>query len=165
MFKPFARAALAALALVAVASSAQAAAGTTVDVSLWDKGAMAEMATNHGIGKGMAMSSDMMGANMGIKLSTQTVPAGDVTFEVINASKDTVHEMVVFPYKEGQEFPYSESESKIDEDAAGHIGEVSELEPGQSGALRISLKPGKYALICNIAGHYLNGMWAILTVK
>jgi len=165
MLKPFVHAAFGAVAIVAVASSAQAAAGTTVNVTLWDKGAMAEMATDHGMGKGTMMSGDRMASNMGIELSAETVQAGDITFEVTNSSKDTVHEMVVFPYKDGETFPYSESESKIDEDAAGHLGEVAELEPGKSGALRISLKPGKYALICNIAGHYLNGMWAILTVK
>lgn len=150
-------------ALVAVACSAQAATSTTVDVTLWDKGAMAEMATDHGMGKGMM--GHRMPSTMGIKLSTESVKAGDITFEVTNSSKDTIHEMVVFPYTAGEEFPYSESESRIDEEAAGHLGEVSELEPGQSGALRISLKPGKYALVCNIAGHYMNGMWAILTVN
>lgn len=33
-------------------------------------------------------------------------------------------------------------EEKVDEDAAGHIGEVAELETGQSGALTMTLKPG-----------------------
>ena len=42
--------------------------------------------------------------------------------------------------------PYVESEGKVEEDAAGHIGEVKELEPGQSAALTLNLKPGTYLL-------------------
>jgi len=41
---------------------------------------------------------------------------------------------------------------------------VSELEPGQSGSLTIAMKPGKYILFCNIPGHYVMGMWAILEI-
>jgi uncharacterized cupredoxin-like copper-binding protein len=45
-------------------------------------------------------------------------------------------------------------------DKAGDKGEVSELEPGKSGRLTINLKPGKYLLICNVAGHFVAGMWS-----
>ena len=60
--------------------------------------------------------------------------------------------------------PYDETLMKVDEDAAGHLGEVAELAPGQSGALRLTLKPGQYILYCNIPGHYAVGMWSLLTV-
>ena len=161
MPKPVTSAVFTALALFAFASSAQAGTDTTVDVTLWDKGADAEMASDHGIG----MTGGKMPATMGIKISKQKVKAGEVTFEVSNTSKDSIHEMVVLPYKDGEKIPYVADELRIDEEAAGHLGEVSELDPGQSGALRIALKPGKYALVCNIPGHYMNGMWAILTVE
>lgn len=161
MSKPVTPTVFAALALFALASSAQAAARTTVDVTLWDKGDMAEMTSDRGIG----MTGDKRPATMGIKVSKQVVKTGDVTFEVRNASKDAIHEMVVFPYKDGEQMPYSEAESRIDEEAAGDMGEVSELDPGKAGALKLSLKPGKYVLVCNIPGHYMNGMWAILTVE
>jgi hypothetical protein len=36
---------------------------------------------------------------------------------------------------------------KVDEDKAGvHLGEVSELDPGKTGALRLDLKTGIYLL-------------------
>lgn len=169
MIRPLAPAAFAVLALFSLATAApgaaqaatQVAAKTTVDVTLWDKGDTAEMATDRGIG----MTGDKTPATMGIKLSKSTVKAGDITFEVRNSSKGTIHEMVVLPYKDGEKLPYIDSESRIDEEAAGHLGEVSELDPGASGALRIALQPGEYALVCNIPGHYMNGMWAILTVE
>ena len=40
------------------------------------------------------------------------------------------------------------------------MGEVSELDPGKSGSLTVTLNPGKYLLICNDPGHYVSGMWA-----
>ena len=63
-------------------------------------------------------------------------------------------------------FPYNSSESRVDEDKmVGVLGEVSELEPGKTGALRLDLKPGKYLLFCNIPGHFTSGMWTIFTVE
>lgn len=61
--------------------------------------------------------------------------------------------------------PYNKAENKVIEDDAGHLGEVAELEPGQNGALTLTLKPGQYILYCNIPGHYALGMWTLFTVK
>ncbi len=108
----------------------------------------------------------MATANMGITLSAKSVNAGKVTFEANNDSKDVVHEMVVAPLASPDAIlPFNEGEGKVDEDAAGHIGEVAELEPGQSGALTVNLKPGTYILYCNIPGHYMAGMWTTIEVK
>jgi uncharacterized cupredoxin-like copper-binding protein len=61
--------------------------------------------------------------------------------------------------------PYIDAENRVDEDAAGHLGEVSELDPGKTGALRLHLAPGKYLLFCNVPGHFANGMWTEVTVQ
>src|SRR6478672_429400 len=97
-----------------LASPARAARKNVIKVELWDKGTKAEMATNLGIGG----SGDKAKASMGLKLSSKTAKAGKVTFDVINSSKDTVHEMVVLPYKDGETFPYSEKDMRVDEEAA-----------------------------------------------
>lgn len=161
MLKPFAPSLAAAVTVLTIATSAQAAKHSSVNVLLWDKGASADMASDKGIG----MSGSTSSATMGVKLSASKVSAGEVTFRVTNASKETIHEMVVLPYKDGQKLPFSEKDGKIDEDSAGHLAEVSELEPGKKGELKIALKPGKYVLVCNVPNHYMNGMWSILTVK
>ena len=139
-----------------------------IKVSLWDKGASSMSMLGHGdmMGMGMGkMGSGMPMAPMGIRLSSATVRAGEVTFEVSNASTVMVHEMVLSPIKDAQTpLPYVKADNKIDEDAAGHLGEVAELEPGKKGALTLSLKPGSYILYCNVPGHYALGMWALLTV-
>jgi uncharacterized cupredoxin-like copper-binding protein len=102
---------------------------------------------------------------MGITASPGTVKAGQVTFNVKNDSKDTVHEMIVMYLADpGKPLPYLEAENRVDEDKAGDKGEVSELDPGKSGALTVELKAGKYLLICNVPGHYGAGMWVEFTV-
>ena len=45
------------------------------------------------------------------------------------------------------------------------VGEIPETAPGQSGAETFDLKPGKYVMVCNIAGHYDAGMYGTLTVR
>lgn len=154
-----------------VLSAAHVSAATTVvNVSLWDKGStsmnMMSKAPKMGMNMGMNKGSPMPDAPMGIKLSTTTVPAGVVTFDVTNDAKQLVHEMIVAPVKGVKKpLPYMNKEMKVNEDAAGHLGEVAELEPGKSGALTLTMKPGRYILYCNIPGHYALGMWTLLTVQ
>lgn len=137
------------------------AANTTTEVSLWDKPDL-EMATGLAYGAG----GDQAKANMGITLSASTVPSGQVTFNVVNDGPDMIHEMVVSPISTpGKQLPYDNALDKVIEDDAGHLGEVSELDPGQMGGLTLELTPGQYILYCNIPGHYGAGMWAILTVE
>jgi uncharacterized cupredoxin-like copper-binding protein len=157
----FRNAALAAVTALALMGSTPAWAGYVVNVSLWDKGADATMPKDLGYNFG----GDMSKATMGIDATPKSIQAGHVTFEVINNSKDTIHEMVVAPLKSDDEvLPYNKAEERVEEEKAGHLGEVAELDPGQSGELGIDLDPGKYILYCNIPGHYAAGMWTILTV-
>ena len=158
---------LAAACLLFCSSLPAMAAGHIVTVTMWDKGATAEMSMDRGIGMAHdAMMTGMMDGMMGMKLSADTVPAGEVTFKVTNTSKDQVHEMLVLPWPvDGKGLPYSEKDARFDEDAAGSLGEVEELDPGKTGELTLNLKPGKYALACNVANHYADGMWTELTVK
>lgn len=142
------------------------AAETTVHVSLSDMGPDSVMMDGmHQFGMGKGMMTDMNMALMRIRLDIPTVAAGKVTFEVSNDSKVLIHEMVVSPITaRDSALPYIADDNKIDEDAAGHLGEVAELDPGKSGALSVDLTPGLYILYCNIPGHYIGGMWTILTV-
>lgn len=146
----------------AFAVPAWATGGTIVKVTLWDKGQEAPMAMDEGIGM---MHASMAGSNMGIKVDKKTVKAGEVTFKVTNTSKDQIHEMLVVPAPADGKLAYDEKEAKFDEDKAGSLGEVEELDPGKSGELTLTLKPGKYILSCNVANHFANGMWAMFTVQ
>ncbi len=115
---------------------------------------------------GMATGGDMSKATMFLKATPATVPAGEVTFELSNASKTLIHEMVVSTAIDPTKpLPYNANENRVDEDAAGHLGEVAEIDPGKTGSVTLTLKPGTYLLYCNVPGHYMAGMWTIVTVN
>ena len=57
---------------------------------------------------------------------------------------------------------------EVDETASGTvIGKIeqSELGSGKSAGATFDLSPGKYVFICNLGGHYQNGMYAGFTVN
>ncbi len=139
-------------------------ADTTVNVELWDRGGMMDMSGKVNWGMGGHRNPAM--AAMGVKIDKAAVPAGKVSFEVKNSSKETIHEMIVAPIASRDvTLPFIAKENRVDEDAAGHLGEVSELDPGKSGALTLDLKPGLYVLFCNVPGHFMSGMWTVVEVK
>lgn len=88
--------------------------------------------------------------------------AGKITFAVTNSGK-LMHEMVVVKTtkKAGDlaESPGGEA-SEI-----GAVGEVADLPAGKSKSLTLDLKTGHYALVCNIPGHYVAGMYKDFNVE
>ncbi len=155
-----------AAAALGLSVSAGAQAKTVVHVTLWDKGPSSLDGIGNGPMRGLAMAGPgHSGASMGITATPGRVKAGEVEFEVQNSSKMIVHEMIVAPEPHPlHPLPYSKADMRVNEDQAGHLGEVSELTPGGHGALRLTLKPGRYVLYCNVAGHYASGMWTEVTV-
>lgn len=103
--------------------------------------------------------------HMELQASRTAVPAGAVTFMVHNDSTVMVHEMVLLgPAPDARPLPYVETDQKVDEEKAKHLGEVSDLPPGKDGALTIELRPGTYYMICNQPGHFKAGMYQKLVV-
>lgn len=154
---------LAAACLLTLASwTAPALAGETVKVSLSETSADMDLTMKMGMG----MGGDMGKATMFLKANPATVKAGEVTFQVLNESKTVVHEMILAAVADAAKpMPFNQNENRVDEDKAGDLGEVSELEPGKSGTLTVTLKPGTYLLYCNIPGHYMAGMWMTIIAK
>jgi uncharacterized cupredoxin-like copper-binding protein len=139
-------------------------AASTIRVTLNDKAEGMDMSKSMGLGLGM--KGDMSKAVMSIDVSTKQVIRGKVTFNVTNGSKTMIHELIVAPVKdESQLMPYDDAAFKVKEEDSTHLGEVSELDPGKTGSLILDLKPGKYLLYCNVAGHYMDGMWTMIDVK
>lgn len=151
-----------AIAAVTLTFSFGAVAATTVNVKLSDDGSGMQMPTDMGMGSPGASANK---GPMHVYASTHSVPAGDVTFAVTNASADLVHEMLVVKVDDpSKPLPFNSKDGVVDENLAGSLGEVSELEPGKSGSLSLNLKPGTYVLFCNLAGHFIAGMWTLITV-
>jgi uncharacterized cupredoxin-like copper-binding protein len=146
-----------AVSFFAAVCGTPALAATVIKVVLWDKGA----ATAMGAGMGYGITAiDMSKATMGITATPAAAPTGVVSFQVSNTSKDTVHEMILIYLADPKAaLAYIEKDGKVDENKIGDVGEVSELNPGTAGTLTKVLKPGEYLLICNVANHFMAGMW------
>lgn len=112
-------------------------------------------------------SADPTVAGMVIKSDTATVKAGKVTFEAVNQSKNLVHEVLVIPaLAQGKTMPYDVKEDKVIEKQVHPLGEIGDLKPGAKGKVTLTMKPGKYLLFCNEAGHLKAGMvWPLLVEK
>jgi uncharacterized cupredoxin-like copper-binding protein len=106
-------------------------------------------------------------ADFSIALSSDTVAAGDVTVEASNAGP-TTHEFEVFTMPEGTDLDTLEVVNDVaDTDAAGMtvVDEFEDIVAGTSASLNLTLEPGTYAVICNLPGHYAQGMHASFTVE
>jgi uncharacterized cupredoxin-like copper-binding protein len=99
---------------------------------------------------------------MYIKPDVRSVPAGRTKFTVANIGT-VMHEMVVVktPTPAGQLPTNAAGEAS----EKGAVGEVSDLGPGRVDTLTLNLKPGHYALICNLPGHYKAGMYTNFHVQ
>lgn len=94
--------------------------------------------------------------------------AGSVTISAPNVGQ-VVHELVLFksdadpgslPVKGGEV-----DEEALEEEGAEEAGEIEDVEAGQTKDGTFDLTPGKYAMFCNIPGHYEKGMYGSFTVK
>lgn len=86
--------------------------------------------------------------------------AGRVTFNVRNAGA-TPHEFVVLRTAK----PAGDLLKGARADETGNVGETGDLQPGQAKTISLPLKPGHYALICNLPSHYKAGQHIDFTVR
>jgi len=96
--------------------------------------------------------------------SSRVVPAGKVTFSVSNIGA-LDHELVVVRTDRA---PGALSVKASQADETGSRGEVEELRPPLTDRLTLTLPPGRYVLLCNLAdhgGHYKHGMFTSLVVR
>ncbi|MCL5428746.1 MAG: hypothetical protein M1347_02930 [Chloroflexi bacterium] len=99
-----------------------------------------------------------------MQLSVDTSKAGEVTFKIQNDSEVTVHEFVVVQTDTpADELPVGE-DLLVDESLFTPVDEVEDLAAGDNAELTVTLTPGHYVLLCNIAGHFQLGMHADFTV-
>ena len=130
--------------------------GSTVEVALSDRG-------NSMMGRGPMMVT--MRANPG------SAAAGQISFVVRNRG-GLVHELVILPLPaDGPGTRPVGADGKIDESQS--LGEASRscaagpgdgIAPGSTGWVTVTLKPGRYELVCDEPWHYAAGMFDVLTI-
>jgi uncharacterized cupredoxin-like copper-binding protein len=110
-----------------------------------------------------ASSGDNL-SGMKMTATPDSVKAGRIKINATNESQGLVHEVIVVasPPNVGK-LPYDQKVGRVIEGRIKDLGEVSDLPPGKSGSLTLTLAPGNYLLICNQPNHYQAGMWARFT--
>jgi len=113
-----------------------------------------------------------------LTVSEERIPAGEVEVSVKNKGKEA-HELVFIKVNTNDavgRLPV-DKDGAIDEKAMTWgklIDEVEGMEPGKKEKITLNLKPGRYAIICNmveqekdgtIEAHYSKGMSAELIVE
>ena len=89
------------------------------------------------------------------------IPAGDVTLRVYDEGPDD-HELIVV--RSPARLPMRADGLTVDEDALEHsmVVVLEPTEPGTTTDLHVHLTPGRYDLFCNMSGHFLGGMHAVV---
>jgi uncharacterized cupredoxin-like copper-binding protein len=97
----------------------------------------------------------------------RNVAAGAVDLAVHNRGPDA-HELIVVRGPAGR-LPLRTDGTTVDEEGLDERHAIpGALEPGAPGGVRhlqVRLRPGRYVLICNMAGHYHGGMRRALIVS
>ena len=89
-----------------------------------------------------------------------TVATGKVTFDVENQGPSTHEFVVIRTDAAADQLPFDNGSSEVNEDDSSlqHVDEVEDITPGKSKKLTVDLQPGHYVFICNLPGHYHQGM-------
>jgi uncharacterized cupredoxin-like copper-binding protein len=100
------------------------------------------------------------------KLAT-AVPAGAVSFRILNQGPTTHELIVVRTDRAPDSLPLQSDGLTVDEEGPGidFIDEAEGLDIDDRQTMDLRLTPGSYVLYCNLEGHYLGGMHASLTVR
>ncbi len=95
---------------------------------------------------------------------TPSVAVGDVAFRIHNDAPATHEFVVVRTDLAADRLPIATDGLSVDEEALEPVGELGEVDAGTVGSLSLHLTPGRYVFFCNLEGHYLGGMHAVLEV-
>jgi uncharacterized cupredoxin-like copper-binding protein len=102
------------------------------------------------------------------KIDTPTVvKAGSYSYVLYNAGS-LVHEVLVFRPSLARDALPVDADGNLSEDAPGmnKISDGDNINPGQTQTRTIDLtEPGTYLFVCNLPGHYKNGMYTWVTVR
>ncbi|MET0799756.1 MAG: sulfocyanin-like copper-binding protein [Actinomycetota bacterium] len=105
---------------------------------------------------------DVSLADDAVTLSPATADPGSVTFAATNDGTVT-HEIEVFSGDvDPSTLPIENNVASTD--GLQLIDEIEDITPGSSADLTIDLETGTYVVMCNLPGHFEQGMYASLEV-
>jgi uncharacterized cupredoxin-like copper-binding protein len=101
-----------------------------------------------------------------ITLDETALPTGETTFDIHNEAEQT-HEFVVIKTDLAPDNLPTDEKGDVDEEGAGiePVDEVEDIAAGSTESLTVNLDAGSYVAICNLPGHYRQGMHTGFTVS
>jgi uncharacterized cupredoxin-like copper-binding protein len=102
-----------------------------------------------------------------VRQDAAVVPAGTVSFRVLNQGPTTHEFIVVRTDRAPDKLPLQRDGLTVNEDAPGIdlLDEVEGLDIDDRRTLVLDLAAGRYVMYCNLEGHYLGGMHGALIVR
>ena len=98
-----------------------------------------------------------------IAVDPASVNAGTVSFDITNDGPSTHELAIVRTDKAPDDLPVENGE--IPEGEIDIVDEQEDIAPSTSTTLSVDLSAGSYVLVCNLPGHYQQGMHAAFTVR
>ncbi len=94
-----------------------------------------------------------------------TIKSGKTALTITNVGV-APHELLVFKSNRDPSAYPTDAAGDIKEEGAGVslVSDGDNIDPGGSQARTVTLAPGKYLFVCNIPGHFKQGMFAVVTV-
>ncbi len=104
-------------------------------------------------------------ADYSVTLDSTSLTAGEVTFDVTNDAGQ-VHEFVVVQTDLAEDALPTDDAGDVDEESPkiSPVDEIEDIEPGTHPSLSVTLEAGSYVALCNLPGHYRQGMHAAFAV-
>jgi Sulfocyanin (SoxE) domain len=95
----------------------------------------------------------------------KVVPAGEMVLRVENQGPDP-HELLVVRARNA-DLPLRSDGLTVSEEGLQPriVGALATGEPQVVRDLSVRLKPGRYVLFCNMSGHFMGGMHALIVVR
>jgi uncharacterized cupredoxin-like copper-binding protein len=108
---------------------------------------------------------DVTVADFTVEPAETSAAAGELTFDITNDAEQT-HEFVIFKTDLAPDALPLNADGDVDEEGEGveHIDEIEDITAGSTQSLTVTLDAANYVFICNLPGHYKQGMHAAFTV-
>ncbi len=103
--------------------------------------------------------------NFNIRMQPPTTTAGRVDLDVVNQGP-SVHQLTVIRTDlPANKLPLDGVNVDLSAPGLDSVASTRNLNPGDEVEETVNLRPGRYVFVCNIAGHYLEGMFKTVRVS
>lgn len=99
--------------------------------------------------------------------NVKMLPSGNINFHIKNNANGQAQEFVIFKTDLPPDQLPLNDDGDVDEQGPGikHIAEVEDIGTSETKKLKVNLPPGNYVALCNLPGHYAQGMYYSFTVR